>query len=162
MLRTWWNNPKNTCTAAFIILGVLMAVGASTPAEEASTPLTFTNTFSGEQLDVTPPDGEIATEATTHFLRTAENPYVGDTAAIGKGSELFLKQCAVCHGINATGRMGPNLIDDEYVYGKNETDKGVFETIYGGAGGLMAPLKGRITQDEILKIMAYLRSLKAK
>ncbi|MCG3202772.1 MAG: Cytochrome c-L [Gammaproteobacteria bacterium] len=162
MLRTWWKNPTNTCTAAVIVLGVSMAVGASTHAGENSTPLTFTNTFSGEPLDVTPPDGEIATEATTHFLRTAENIYVGDAAAIGKGSELFLKQCAVCHGINATGRMGPSLVDDEYVYSRNASDKGIFETIYGGAGGLMAPLKGRITQDEILKIMAYLRSLRAK
>jgi cytochrome c-L len=162
MRRKWWKSPTNTCSAAVLALGLLTTPGTSADAEETSTPPTFTQTFSGEPLDVTPPPGEVATEATTHFLQTAENRYAGDTAAINKGSELFLKQCAVCHGISATGRMGPNLIDDDYVYEKNNTDKGVFETIYGGAAGLMAPLKGRITQDEILKTMAYLSSLKAK
>lgn len=162
MRRKWWKSLTNTCSAALIALCVETTAGTSADAGETSTPPNFTQTFSGEPLDVTPPPGEVATEATTHFLRTAENRYAGDAAAISKGSELFLKQCAVCHGINATGRMGPNLVDDEYVYAKNNTDQGVFETIYGGAAGLMAPLKGRITQDEILKIMAYLSSLNSK
>jgi cytochrome c-L len=150
--------------AAFGVGACLLAVVATSVAgeETAGKPLEFTQTFSGEPLDVTPPAGETATDASKHFLVSAENLYVGDATAISKGSELFLKNCAVCHGIKANGRMGPSLIDDQYVYEKNNTDKGVFETVYGGAAGLMAPLKGRITQDEILKVMAYLKSLKTR
>lgn len=152
--------------AAIVAANVVMVAWAVTSgittaaAEEVSAPLAFTHTFSGAPLDVTPPAGEVATEATEHFLRTAENRYVDDANAISKGKDLFMKQCAVCHGINATGRMGPSLVDDQYVYEKNDTEKGEFETVYGGAAGLMAPLKGRMTQDEILKTMAYLESLR--
>ena len=36
----------------------------------------------------------------------------------------------------------------------------MFEVIYGGAAGAMGGCKGRLTQDEILKVIAYVRSVK--
>jgi hypothetical protein len=40
------------------------------------------------------------------------------------------------------------------------TDKGMFEIIYGGATGAMQGFGNRLTQDQILQVMAYVRSLK--
>jgi cytochrome c-L len=40
------------------------------------------------------------------------------------------------------------------------TDKGMFEIVYGGATGAMQPMGKRLTQDQILRIIAYVRSLK--
>jgi len=34
-----------------------------------------------------------------------------------------------------------------------------FETIYGGGQGMMGPQKGLISQDEILQIMSWIRSV---
>jgi cytochrome c-L len=57
--------------------------------------------------------------------------------------------------------MGPNLIDDEFHYPRVNTDQGMFEVIYGGAAGAMQAFGQRIDQDEILKITAFVDSLRA-
>ena len=41
-------------------------------------------------------------------------------------------------------------------------DVGLFEVIYGGATGAMQAFGNRLTQDEILKMMAFIDSLKKK
>ena len=33
------------------------------------------------------------------------------------GHDLYLQLCATCHGSDLTGGLGPNLIDDEWIYG---------------------------------------------
>ena len=41
------------------------------------------------------------------------------------------------------------------------TDVGMFEVVYGGASGAMQSFARRgLTQDQMLRIMAYVRSLK--
>jgi cytochrome c-L len=56
--------------------------------------------------------------------------------------------------------MGPSLVGDKFTYPQSATDVGMFAVIYGGAGGAMQPFaKREITQDEILKVIAYVRSL---
>lgn len=56
--------------------------------------------------------------------------------------------------------MGLNLVDDKVAYPRVTTDVGMFEVTYGGASGAMRGFKGRLTQDDILKVIAYVRSLK--
>ena len=58
------------------------------------------------------------------------------------------------------GKLGPALNDDYWTYPANATDKGLFETIYGGANGMMGPQHGATPQDEILKIIAWIRNFK--
>ena len=41
---------------------------------------------------------------------------------------------------------------------EQDTDVGLFDVVFGGAAGAMQPFSKRLTQDEILKIMAYVRS----
>ena len=59
----------------------------------------------------------------------------------------------------AEGKLGPGLNDSYWTYPKNETDKGLFETIYGGAQGMMGPQYGHLNLDEMLKVMAWTRHL---
>lgn len=126
--------------------------------------MVFYHTFrTNEILDITPLPDEKITEAMRRFQKTGSNVYNSNRDAVEEGSKLYAEVCAICHGIKAVGRMGPSLIDDKLIYEKNRTDKGLFETIYGGSAGLMASgFKGKLSQDQILKIIAYLRNLQGK
>ena len=112
------------------------------------------------------------TPAAKEFLATGNNTYIGNEEAIAKGKKVFqLYSCTQCHGPEAKGQVGPGLTGPNYKYPKNATDKGMFETVWhgtnGGMGakgvGLMDPTdpKNGITPDELLKIIAWVRSMGA-
>ena len=70
------------------------------------------------------------------------------------------KDCIVCHGADGTGKMGPTLIGKDVVYKQVLTDPGMFSIIYGGANGAMQSFHRRgMKQDEMLRIVAYVRTL---
>lgn len=122
----------------------------------AKSNLEFRGTISGDVLDFSGLD-EVETAAVKSFKQSGENPYHNDSGAIKKGGVMFATACAGCHGHLAEGKLGPALADDYWTYPKNETDKGMFETIYDGAAGMMGPQRGLITQDEMLHIISWLR-----
>jgi cytochrome c-L len=59
-----------------------------------------------------------------------------------------------------SGRIGRSFIGDTHHYPRFKTDKGMLEIVYGGATGAMQAFGNRLTQDQILRVMAYVRSLK--
>jgi cytochrome c-L len=120
----------------------------------------FKGALDNAPLDVTPASGEIVTDAVKQFHETGVNAYAGNADAIASGHELYNTNCQVCHGKTGGGGMGLNLVDDETAYPRVTADVGMFEVVYGGASGAMRGFKGRLTQDEILKVIAYVRSLK--
>jgi len=106
------------------------------------------------------------------FLATGKNPYIGNAEAIAKGKKVFqLYSCTQCHGPEAKGQVGPGLTGPNYKYPKNATDKGMFETVWHGTNGGMGAKgvglmdatdpKNGITPDELLKIIAWVRSMGA-
>ncbi|MDP1657966.1 MAG: cytochrome c [Methylotenera sp.] len=110
------------------------------------------------------------TPAAKEFLVTGKNSYVGNDEAIIKGKKVFqMYSCVACHGGHAEGAVGPGLTGPNFKYAKNSTNKGMFETIWhgtnGGMGakgiGLMDPTdpKNGITADELLKVIAWIRSV---
>lgn len=123
-------------------------------------PLDFRGTLDGAILDLTPMEGEVFTDQAKKFMATGENPYIHNKEAIEKGYTAYSTACSGCHGHLAEGKLGPALADDYWTYPKNETDKGLFETIYGGANGMMGPQKGRLKVDEIIQIIAWIRHQK--
>ena len=145
------------------------ASGSTTaPAASAGKAIEFVTTQDSKPLKI---DAALFdTPAAKEFLATGKNPYVGDADAIAKGKKVFqLYSCTQCHGPEAKGQVGPGLTGPDYKYPKDATNKGMFETVWhgtnGGMGakgiGLMDPTdpKNGISPDELLKIIAWIRSM---
>jgi len=106
-------------------------------------------------------------------IKTEEvvNPLAGDPEAIARGRELFAENCAVCHGDDAHGDIGPSLVDDVFLYVKGDVgDADYFEIISNGtfegmveegrkAKGGMPDFGEELQKDEIWSIISYIRSL---
>lgn len=133
-------------------LGTLLATGLLLTNAHAD--LDFRGTISGDPLDFT---GETESPQFKEFKNTGVNPYNGDQEAMNKGYVIFATACSGCHGHLAEGKLGPALSDDYWTYPGNRQDKGLFETIYGGADGQMGPQQGLLEPDEILHVMSWVR-----
>lgn len=120
----------------------------------------FTSPLDDSPLEIKLLPGEKITEGVQKFYDTGEDPYKGDAEAVAQGKGLYETYCQACHMPDGSGRIGPSLIGDSHHYAQFTTDKGMFEIVYGGATGAMQPFGKRLTQDQILHVMAYVRSLK--
>jgi cytochrome c-L len=129
-------------------------------AAQAAGPPNFTSPLDDSPLQIKLRPGETITEGVQKFYDTGEDPYKGNTQALAEGKDLYETYCQACHLPDGSGRIGPSLIGDTHRYPRFTTDKGMFEIIYGGATGAMQPFGMRLTQDQILHVMAYVRSLK--
>jgi len=104
---------------------------------------------------------EADTPALRPFKETGKNPYNKEPHAIEAGFKLARAvACTHCHAGDLSGLIGPSLATGNWRYPKNGTDKGMFQTLYFGTGGGMAAWGkiGSLTADEILKVMAFVRS----
>lgn len=123
--------------------------------------IVFRHALDNSVLDVKPRPNEIETEAVKEFKATGKNPYAANEKALADGKKLYETHCQACHMPDGSGRMGPSLIDGTWIRERAATDVGMFEIIYGGASGAMQSFARRgMTQDEMLRIIAYVRSLK--
>jgi disulfide bond formation protein DsbB len=95
-----------------------------------------------------------------------------DPAVVARGQELFAS-CAACHGIDARGipNLGKDLVDSEFVH--SMTDEDLLTFIKTGrpiwdpmnTTGIDMPVRGgnpMLTDDDLLAIIAYVRSLTAE
>lgn len=89
-----------------------------------------------------------------------KNPFAGNAAAIKAGEEIFDSKCADCHGGDAMGGAGPDLTDATWIYGGSDAE--VFTTISGGRKGGMPSWSGQLKNDDIWKVICYIRSLAKK
>jgi len=89
------------------------------------------------------------------------NPYEGDKRAITVGGQLFVGyNCLDCHGAEGSGAMGPSFQDGRWHFGGSPGE--VFESIYQGRPDGMPAWGGRISNDQIWMLTAYVRSLSSK
>lgn len=138
---------------------VAVAASLITTAQAALAPQ-FTSALDDSPLEIKLLPDEKITESVLKFYDTGEDPYKGDAQALVEGKELYDTYCQACHLPDGSGRIGPSLIGDAHHYPRFTTDKGIFEIVYGGAAGAMQPFGKRLTQDQILHVIAYVRSLK--
>ncbi|HEY0549255.1 MAG TPA: cytochrome c, partial [Verrucomicrobiae bacterium] len=64
--------------------------------------------------------------------------------------------CVGCHAHGAGG-MGPALMDDKWIYGSNPEQ--IYATIVQGRPNGMPSFAGKIPNQEVWKLTAYVRSL---
>ena len=145
-------NIRRLSAVAFVALAI-----AAAPAVAVE----FRSALDDSPIDIEPIKGEEFTDAVKSFHKTGNNPYNGNADAIAAGKELYNQDCQVCHKPDGSGGMGPSLIDDTVINTRANTDVGMFEVIHSGAAGAMRPFSKRgMTQDQMLKIIAYIHTLK--
>jgi cbb3-type cytochrome c oxidase subunit III len=96
-----------------------------------------------------------------------KNPQASTPESIAAGKQLYTRNCAACHGINATGGTGndiappsPDLTDAEWMHG--ETEGEIFYVIKNGIPpDLNMPAWGeRLKDPDIWNLVTYVKSLK--
>jgi cytochrome c-L len=152
-----WNSNRTSARRHIIAASLLLPVLLAAPVLA----IEFRHALDDAPLDLKPIKGEEFTDAVKSFRETGTNPYNGNAEAVAKGKDLFEQNCQACHNSDATGGMGPSLVDDVYANKRANTDVGKFEIIHSGAAGAMRSFADRgVTQDQILHIIAYVNSLK--
>jgi len=95
-----------------------------------------------------------------------KNPVAATTESLGDGKRIYQRYCASCHGSNAEGGPGndlipaaPDLTDKESKHGS--TDGEIFSVIKNGVPPElnMIPFGDQIKDTEIWNVVNYIRSL---
>ncbi len=154
--------PHRLLAPALLLTGALLLTPAATANDKAEDgPLKFTHALDDSELAVhTPRPDEEFSPAVEEFHVTGENPYRGDEEAVADGRAVYNRWCQACHMPDGSGRIGPALNDDTFLRSRAATDIGEFEIIYGGSAGAMQAFGDRIDQDDILRVMAFLDTLR--
>ena len=89
---------------------------------------------------------------------TLRNPYEGNGDAIKTGGQLYVSyNCIDCHGADGSGAMAPTFQDNRWHFGGSPAE--VFESIFQGRPDGMPAWGGRISNDQMWMLTAYVRSL---
>ena len=87
----------------------------------------------------------------------AKNDYEENAYAMSEGKRLFQNyNCSGCH-FQGGGGIGPALMDDKWIYGSQPQN--IYETIVEGRPNGMPAFAGKIPDDQIWQIVAYVRSM---
>ena len=76
---------------------------------------------------------------------------------LANGQRLFGSQCARCHGIGGTGGEGPPLTRPRLR--RAADDDALFAVIQGGIPGTAMPMTWQMSDEEIRRVVGYVRSL---
>ena len=98
--------------------------------------------------------GQGTTPGRSETLPPGQNPHLGDKSSIRTGMTLYRVRCGDCHGLDASGYRGPDLI--AFMAGAN--DERLFQIIRRGVPGTEMP-SSNASDDDLLMIIAYLRNL---
>jgi cytochrome c oxidase cbb3-type subunit 3 len=98
-----------------------------------------------------------AVAAATKASQPSVNPYHGNAAAIAEGKQVFTQICAACHKPDASGLVGPSLVDPYWKYG--HTDAELFQTVMEGRPGGMPAWGPQLGSEKVWRALAYLETL---
>jgi cytochrome c oxidase cbb3-type subunit 3 len=121
--------------------GLLLALALGAPACERE-----------RRSFASPSQPTVASEA-----QAREGPFEGNAYGISQGKELYnYFNCVGCHA-HGGGGMGPALMDNVWRYGSTPAE--IKTSIVEGRPNGMPAFGGRITDDQIWQLVAYVRSL---
>jgi cytochrome c oxidase cbb3-type subunit III len=90
-------------------------------------------------------------------VRSLPNPDENNSWAMSEGKQLYeAYNCVGCHA-HGGGGMGPALMDEKWIYGHKPQQ--VYATIVEGRPNGMPSFRGKIPNDQVWEIVAYVRSL---
>ncbi len=90
--------------------------------------------------------------------RSERNPFAAQPDAIFAGKKLFAASCSGCHGANAEGGRGPNLVEGRLIRRLN--DRALFNSLRSGVPGTDMP-PTNLPDDQLWKVAAFVRDLSA-
>jgi cytochrome c oxidase cbb3-type subunit 3 len=86
-----------------------------------------------------------------------KSQYEENAFAINEGKRLYLWfNCAGCHSLGGGG-MGPALMDSKWRYGSEPEN--IYATIVEGRPNGMPSFRGKIPEQQVWQIVAYVRSI---
>jgi cytochrome c oxidase cbb3-type subunit 3 len=86
-----------------------------------------------------------------------EGPYDYNAYAISQGQRLYeWMNCSGCHA-GGGGDIGPALMDSKWVYGSDASN--IYATIVEGRPNGMPSFRGKLGEQEVWQLVAYVRSL---
>ena len=86
-----------------------------------------------------------------------KNEYEQNAYAVSEGKRLYEQMnCVGCH-FHGGGGIGPPLMDEKWIYGSDPSQ--IFATIVEGRPNGMPSFRGKLNDDQVWKIAAYVRSL---
>jgi len=99
-------------------------------------------------------------ENVVSYVQNLSDPAVGKAtprAALSNGHDVFVANCASCHGANAKGDQkagAPDLTDRHWIYGGDR--ESISTTVWGGRQGYMPSWEGRLSEVDRKIILLYL------
>lgn len=85
------------------------------------------------------------------------NTYEDNAYAVSEGKRLYNQfNCSGCH-FQGGGGIGPPLMDALWIYGSQPEN--VFQTIVGGRPNGMPAFRGKLGNDQVWQLVAYVRSM---
>ena len=86
-----------------------------------------------------------------------ESPFQKNAYGTAEGKRLFDQyNCTGCHS-HGGGGMGPELMDDEWIYGSEPAN--IFESIVEGRPNGMPAWRNKIPDQQVWQLVAYIQSL---
>ena len=83
--------------------------------------------------------------------------------SVREGRRTYLRLCQYCHGTDGKALANPDFEAPDLTNPKQwrfgDTDEALFKSIHDGAGHDMPPFKDKLEDDEIHKLVHFIRSI---
>ena len=127
--------------------------GANLAADDVPIVTAFLAASYGPDAGAYPTETIAAQVAPNEIVATSDGNFAQGNAA--RGSALFGSRCAACHGVDARGQIGVNLVDRPLLYRAAEFAR----TIHTGRAKM--PAQPSTTTEEIADLLAFLRGIRS-
>ena len=83
-----------------------------------------------------------------------------DEGTVSAGREVFTQYCSPCHGMNAEGKVGPNLTDEDWLYGSEPKD--ILSSIREGRPKGMPSWKSQLDEEHVNSVAVSVLPLRSQ